>query len=734
MGRKYILEKLQCVIERITYHNEQNGYSVIKVSSRGFSDIFTAVGTMPEAHVGSVFNLYGFWKVDPKYGREFVFQKCEETLPATINGIKNYLGSGLIKGIGKVYAGKIVKKFGEETLNILDKTPDRLSEVPGIGPIRLEQIKKSWFEQREIKNIMLFLQSHDVSTSLASKIFKQYGHESITVVTENPYRLADEIYGIGFKTSDNIAKKLGFGHERFERLRSGIFYTLNKLSEVGHCFAYRDELIKAAGELLEVDEKLISAPLETIIENKDLIEENNSDTDAIYLPVFYYSEIGTANRLLRILSSSKGRFINIYGFNEWATVDSNSIHYDETQLKAIRAAIENKVLVITGGPGTGKTTTTLGIIHAYREAGAKILLAAPTGRAAKRMSEVTKMEAKTIHRLLEMRPSQGFQRNEENPLEGDVLIVDECSMIDIVLMNSLLKAVPDNMTVIFVGDVDQLPSVGAGKVLSDIIASEAVPVVKLDKIFRQAQKSRIITNAHKINHGEMPYLTEQDSDFIFIAEEEAETASERSEKAADRIVNLCTQLLPKQQIKPEDIQVLIPMRRGSVGSANLNIRLQAAFNPEGLALKRAGIEYRVNDRVMQIRNNYEKSVFNGDIGVIFSVNAEDNELSVNFDERLVIYDISELDELVLAYATTIHKSQGSEFPYVVMPIMISHYMMLQRNLLYTGVTRAKKGLFLVGEKKAIYIAVKNNKIEARNTKLSERLRKEIITKEETKGE
>ena len=577
---------------------------------------------------------------------------------------------------------------------------------------------------------MLFLQSHGVSTSLASKIFKQYGHESITVVTENPYRLADEIYGIGFKTSDDIAKKLGFGHERFERLRSGIFYTLNKLSELGHCFAYRDELIKAAGELLEVDEKLISAPLDTIIENKNLIEENNSDTAAIYLPAFYYSEIGTANRLLRILSSSKKHSVNMYGFNEWATVNSNSIHYDETQLKAIKAAIENKVLVLTGGPGTGKTTTTLGIIHAYREAGAKILLAAPTGRAAKRMSEVTKMEAKTIHRLLEMKPPQGFQRNEENLLEGDVLIVDECSMIDIVLMNSLLKAVPDNMTVILVGDVDQLPSVGAGKVLSDIIASDAVPVVKLDKIFRQAQKSRIITNAHKINHGEMPYLMNNDSDFIFIPEEEAETASERSEKAADKIVNLCTQLLPKQNIKPEDIQVLTPMRRGSVGSANLNIRLQAAFNPEGLALKRAGIEYRVNDRVMQIRNNYEKSAFNGDIGFIASVNAEDNELTINFDGRLVVYDISELDELVLAYATTIHKSQGSEFPYVVMPLMISHYMMLQRNLLYTGVTRAKKGLFLVGEKKAIYIAVKNNKIEARNTRLSERLKKEIIAKEE----
>ncbi len=745
------MEKLQCVIERITYHNEENGYSVIKVAARGYSDIIAAVGTMPEAHVGSVFNLYGYWKVDPKYGQQFVFQRCEETLPATVNGIKKYLGSGLIKGIGPAYAGRIVKTFGEETLNILDNEPDRLAEVPGIGPKRIEKIKKSWVEQKEIKNIMVFLQSHDVSTSLATKIYKQYGNQSIEVVTENPYKLADKIWGIGFKTADIIAKKLGFGHERFERLRSGIFYTLNKLSELGHCFAYRDELLKAGAELLETTEELIDSTLEKMIEANDVIYEDYEDVAgagftvrqssdeasetgtsnmaAIYLPVFYYSERGTANRLLRLLSASKGR--NTYMasgmtevLNEWATVDSSAIHYDETQLKAIRAAIDNKILVLTGGPGTGKTTTTLGIIRAYREAGAKILLAAPTGRAAKRMSEVTHMEAKTIHRLLEMRPPQGFQRNENNPLEGDVLIVDECSMIDIILMNSLLRAVPDNMALILVGDVDQLPSVGAGKVLSDIIASGAVPVIKLEKIFRQAQKSRIITNAHKINHGEMPYLTNHDnnaSDFLFIAEEEGETAVERSEKAADIIISLCTQLLPQQGINEEDIQVLTPMRRGVVGSANLNQRLQAAMNPEGLFLKSAGVDYRVSDKVMQIRNNYEKAVFNGDIGFISAVNTEDNELTVNFDDRKVVYDVSELDELVLAYATTIHKSQGSEFPYVVMPLMMSHYVMLQRNLLYTGVTRAKKGLILVGEKKAVFIAVKNNKIEARKTRLAERL-------------
>ena len=757
------MEKINCVIERITYHNDQNGYSVIKVSAKGYSDIIAAVGVMPEAHVGSVFNLYGVWKNDPKYGQQFIFQRCEETLPATINGIQKYLGSGLIKGIGPVYAGRIVKAFGEETLDVLDNTPDRLSEVPGIGPKRIDKIKKSWVEQKEIKNIMLFLQSHDVSTSLATKIYKQYGDQSIDIVTANPYRLADEIWGIGFKTADTIAKKLGFGHERFERLRSGIFYTLNKLSELGHCFAYRPELLKAGAELLEVEQEALAQTLDAMMSANDLISEvgetqklpeNASEpvslfsqeaeaTTAIYLPVFYYSEVGTANRLLRLLSATQTRYINMAGVNAWATVDSNAIHYDETQLKAIEAALENKVLVLTGGPGTGKTTTTLGIIRAYRESGAKILLAAPTGRAAKRMSEVTKMEAKTIHRLLEMKPPQGFQKNEENPLVGDVLIVDECSMIDVILMNSLLKAVPDNMTLILVGDVDQLPSVGAGKVLSDIIASGAVPVVKLEKIFRQAQKSRIITNAHKINHGEMPYLTDRDSDFLFAdagaaannevktaagteteGEDTEDTSAIRSERAADKILWLCTNYLPKQcRVKPEDIQVLTPMRRGSVGSANLNQRLQAAINPAGLSLKRAGIDYRIGDKVMQIRNNYEKSVFNGDIGFVSAVNTEDNELTVEFDDRTVTYDISELDELVLAYATTIHKSQGSEFPYVVMPLMMSHYMMLQRNLLYTGVTRAKKGLILVGEKKAIYIAVKNNKIVERNTRLAERLKK-----------
>ncbi len=714
----YNMEKLNCIIERITYHNETNGFSVVKVVANGFPDIVTAVGAMPEVRVGAMFELCGEWRINPKYGQEFVFQTCEEVLPATVTGIKKYLGSGLIKGIGPIYAERIVDVFGENTIKILDNDPDRLCEVPGIGKKRLEQIKQSWLEQREVRNIMIFLQSHEVSTSLATKIYKQYGSRSIQSVTENPYRLADEIWGVGFKTADQIAKKLGFGHERIERLRSGILYTLNKFSESGNCFAYKDELVQAACELLEVEESLLETPLQKMLAAKEIIrEESSGRSDAIYLPVYYYSEIGTAKRLLELMGSSS--LIRIR--HEFDAPEPDTIHYDEAQLEAIKAALKNKVMVLTGGPGTGKTTTTLGIIQAYRNAGAKILLAAPTGRAAKRMSEVCKMEAKTIHRLLEMRPQEGFQRNEDNPLHGDVLIVDECSMIDIILMNALLRAVPDSMTVILVGDVDQLPSVGAGKVLADILASGAIPFVKLSKIFRQAQKSRIITNAHKINHGEMPFLTDRASDFLFFPEEGGATSAENSARAADRIINLCVDVLPRRGIKASEIQILTPMRRGETGSANLNLRLQAALNPEGASLKRAGTDYRINDRVMQIRNNYDKGIFNGDIGFIAAVNLEDNELVVNFDDRLVKYDITDLDELVLAYATTIHKSQGSEFPYVIMPLMMSHYMMLQRNLLYTGVTRAKEGLILIGEKKAVYIAVKNDKITERNTRLTQRL-------------
>ena len=696
------------MIERITYQNEQNGYSVIKCKANGYSDLVTVVGAMPEVHVGAVLSLTGEWKMDAKYGRQFSITTFEETLPATVYGIEKYLGSGLVKGIGPKFAGRIVKEFGAETLNVIEDSPDDLIRVPGIGRVRVERIKKSWIEQKEIKNIMLFLQSHNVSTTHATKIWKTYGNESIKVVQENPYRLADDIWGIGFKTADTIAEKMGFDKEKFARLRSGLLYTLNKLSEEGHCYGTREQLLKTGTELLDVDESLLSMTLDEMIRTEDV---NVEDKAAIYLPPFYYSEIGTARRLREIYVAPRTISVELEGLEQRI---STGLSYDPVQLEAIKTAAQSKILVLTGGPGTGKTTTTLGIIKAFQTAGASILLAAPTGRAAKRLSEATGLEAKTIHRLLEVKPPEGYQRNEENRLEGDVLIVDECSMIDIMLMYALLRAMPDTMTLILVGDVDQLPSVGAGNVLRDVIESECFPVVRLTKIFRQAASSRIITNAHRINRGLMPDISNgKNTDFFFIEIEEPELA-------AQEIVTLVKDRLPRAY-KTRDIQVLTPMQRGVVGAANLNQVLQEAVNPNSHGIRRGGVEYRLHDKVMQIRNNYDKEVFNGDIGTVESVNLEDRELLIRFDDREVAYDSTELDEVVLAYATTIHKSQGSEYPIVVMPVLMTHYVMLQRNLIYTGVTRAKKILVIVGTKKALSMAVRNVTVDKRNTLLAERL-------------
>ena len=734
------MDHLRCVVERITYQNPETGYSVIRCRARGYSDLVTVVGLMPETHVGAVLSLEGAWKVDPKYGRQFTAEKFEETLPATVFGIEKYLGSGLIKGIGPKFAKKIVQQFGKDTLDIIEENPDSLIEVPGIGHLRVERIKESWAEQKEIKNIMLFLQSHDVSTAHATKIYKTYGNQSIEIVKENPYRLADDIWGIGFRTADIIAGKMGFGEERFARLRSGIMYALNQLADEGHCYGTREQVLTAAGELLKVDEALLVMTLDEMMRQRDVIvekakvpvDETADDVshgpvdemaetqmeEAIYLQPFFFSEMGTAKRLDAVLHGMRSFRIQPEGLLE-RIGKKTGMQYDDIQQQAILAAVRNKVLVLTGGPGTGKTTTTLGIIAAYREAGARIILAAPTGRAAKRLSETTGMEAKTIHRLLEVKPPNGYQRNEENPLEGDVLIVDECSMIDIVLMYNLLKAVPDDMTLILVGDVDQLPSVGAGNVLSDIIASGCIPVVKLERVFRQAQGSRIIMNAHRINKGQaIDIRGGRNADFFFAAQE-------TPEEAADLIVKYVAENLPRYyHADPiRDIQVLTPMQRGLVGAVNLNQRLQDTLNRTRIFLRRGGTEYRIHDKVMQIRNDYNKEVYNGDIGFISSVDMDERELTVNFEGRDVTYDATELDELVLAYACTIHKSQGSEYPIVVMPFMMTHYIMLQRNLLYTGVTRAKKILVLVGEKKAVSMAVKNNKAVGRNTRLKERIRK-----------
>ena len=696
------MEHLRCVIERITYQNPQNGYTVLKAAVKGSPDLVTIVGAMPETHVGSVLSLEGFWKMDAKYGRQFSVEKFEETLPATVYGIEKYLGSGLVKGVGPKFAKRIVQKFGKDTLDVIEEHPDSLLEVEGIGKVRVERIKKSWQEQKEIKNIMLFLQGHEVSTAHATKIFKTYGSDSISIVQENPYRLADDIWGIGFKTADQIAEKLGIGKEKFVRLRSGILYTLNKLSEEGHCYALREQLIGKAEELLEVEAPELEMTLDEMLRTQDVIQ----DEEAIYLPPFYFSEAGCARRLTRLLLAE--RAVQLDADRILGQIRQRSrISYDEIQLEAIRTAVSSKVMALTGGPGTGKTTTVKGIISAYQLAGCRVLLAAPTGRAAKRMSEAAGMEAKTIHRLLEYKPPEGYQKNGENPLEGDVLILDECSMIDIMLMYNLLKALPDSMTLILVGDTDQLPSVGAGNVLKDIIASGRIPVVRLTRIFRQAEGSRIIMNAHRINRGEaIDMRGGKDSDFFF-------ASRDTNEEVVETLVRWCTKNLPQYYHVDalQDIQVLTPMQRGVCGAANLN--------------QVGGIQYRLRDKVMQIRNDYDKEVFNGDVGVISKVDMEERELTVDFDGRAVVYDASELDELTLAYATTIHKAQGSEYPIVVMPFTMSHFVMLQRNLLYTGVTRAKKILVLIGERRAVYYAIHHVTTDARNTKLAQRLQEAL---------
>ena len=710
-------EQLRCVVERITYQNEKNGYTVLKCRAKGYSELVTVVGTMAEVHVGSVLLLSGSWTTDPKFGRQFSAQAVEETLPATAYGIEKYLGSGLVKGIGPKFARRIVEKFGTETLSVIEDHPEDLLQIPGIGALRIERISKSWAEQKEIRNIMLFLQGHDVSTAHATRIFKTYGEHSISVVQENPYRLADEVWGIGFKTADTIAQKLGFGLEMIPRLRSGLLYTLNALSDEGHCYATREMLLENGASLLQVERSVLEGVLDQMIAAEEVKTDvlASGDELAIYLPVFYYSECAVAKRLHEINTIPESLSVPEIGLLDRVQKKAG-IFYDEVQQNAIRTALHSKILIITGGPRTGKTCTTLGIILAFQEAGAKILLAAPTGRAAKRLTETTGLEAKTIHRLLEVKPPEGYQRCESNPLEGDILIVDECSMIDLLLMHHLLKAIPDGMRLILVGDVDQLPSVGAGNVLRDCIESNCFPVVRLTKIFRQAQSSRIITNAHRVNCGQMPDCSNgRDSDFFFIEKEDPESA-------ALEIVELVkTRLRAHYHVPASAIQVLTPMQRGAVGAANLNLSLQNAINPDKIFLTHGGIQYRCGDKVMQIRNNYEKEVFNGDIGLIDSVDPSARELTVRFDARTVLYDVSELDELILAYAVTVHKSQGSEYPIVVMPVMMSHYIMLQRNLIYTGITRAKKLLVLVGTKKALGLAVRNSTVAKRNTRLSERL-------------
>lgn len=727
--------KIRGVVERITYQNPENGYTVLKCAVKSYKELVTVIGSLLDVNVGSVLLIYGNWKVDSRYGRQFAAESWEETLPATVFGIEKYLGSGLIKGVGPKYAKKIVAQFGTETLEVIETDISRLQEVDGIGKKRIKMIRDSWERQKEIKNVMLFLQDHGVSTSFAAKIYRQYGNESLEKMKENPFQMADDIWGIGFKTADGIAQKLGFAKEAYVRLRSGIMYTLSNLADEGHVFAYQEQLIAKAAELLEAEESSIVMTLDQMIMDKDLICEtvdyntDQAEMKAIYLPAFYYAEAGVAGKLKRLAQAPAADRLwhalmdaRQKTGNESLSIDVSKIQekvhmeYDEIQADAIRKAAVSKVMVLTGGPGTGKTTTTQGIIAAYRSFGLKILLAAPTGRAAKRMTEATGLEAKTIHRLLECKPPEGYQKNEDNPLEGDVLIIDECSMIDMILMNALLKAIPEGMRLILVGDIDQLPSVGAGNVLRDIIDSGVFPVVRLTRIFRQAQSSRIIMNAHAINEGKFPDISNgKNTDFFYIEKEDPE-------EAVQEIVRLVKNNLPRYYKTPwNHIQVLTPMQKGIVGAANLNLALQEALNPQGDGLRRGGYLFRAGDKVMQIRNNYEKEIFNGDIGTVESVDLQERMLKVNFDQHIIEYEASELDELVHAYATTIHKAQGSEYPIVVMPVLMNHYVMLQRNLIYTGITRAKKVLVIVGTRKALSYAVRNVTVTKRNTFLKERL-------------
>ena len=708
------MAKLRCVVERITFQSPETGYTVLKARVKDYTELVAVVGNLLDANVGSVLLVEGSWKVDSRYGRQFMAESWEETMPATVYGIEKYLGSGLIKGVGPKFAQRIVRMFGTETIDVIEDDIDRLRQVEGIGSKRISMIKESWQKQKEVKNIMLFLQSNGVSTAYAAKIYKEYGNAAIDKVKENPFRLADDIWGIGFRTADTIAAKLGFGKDSFVRLRSGILYTLSALADEGHVYAERDQLADKAVELLEADIANVQMTLDNMLQAEELIFEE----DAIFLPAFNYAEKGTAHKLIQLAEDVSG-FDSLRPESQVdvaALEKMLGIQYDEVQAQAVQEAARSKVMVLTGGPGTGKTTTVQGIIAAYGQMGLRILLAAPTGRAAKRMSEATGLPAKTIHRLLECKPPEGYQRNEENPLEGDVLIVDECSMIDIILMNSLLKALPRNMRLVLVGDIDQLPSVGAGNVLRDIIDSGRFPVIRLTRIFRQAQQSRIITNAHRINKGEFPDISNgRNTDFFFINSEEPEAA-------VQEIVALVSSKLPRYYgVKPSEVQVLTPMQRGVLGGTNLNQTLQAALNPEGEGLRRGGFIFRLYDKVMQVKNNYDKEVFNGDIGRITAVDLQERTLQVMFDGRVIEYDVSELDELVHAYATTIHKAQGSEYPIVVMPVLMTHFVMLQRNLLYTGITRAKKVLVLIGSKKALAYAVHNVTVSQRNTKLKERL-------------
>jgi len=713
------LAELTGTLERVVFHNEENGYTVFRLREEGKDELSTVVGSLSSPQPGVSLKIRGRWISHPKFGRQMQMVSWQETRPATTEGIRLFLASGCIRGVGPRWAERIVERFGTETLRILDEAPDRLLELPRFGRKRLAEVKSSWAQHQGIRELMIFLQPHGLGASHAVRIYRVYGEQALTVVQENPYRLAMDIHGIGFLTADALAMKLGFGKDSPLRAEAGLLYMLLKITDDGHIYYPRPELIRLTSEKLDIPVACVEEALGRLELEERVVLEELGDHQGVYLSRNHLYETRIAFYLHRLLHSPKSVHFADAGAAVAKVLERLPLELAPEQREAVFTAATSKVMVLTGGPGTGKTTILNAIIQVFAEAKAKVLLAAPTGRAAKRMAETSGREARTIHRLLEYSPKEdGFGRNENNPLVCGLLVVDEASMMDTMLMYHLVKAAPLGTTFILVGDVNQLPSVGPGNVLRDVIASGAVAVVELVDVFRQAAESDIICNAHLINRGNMPVLRQggkQKTDFYFFRQDDPE-------QAADLVVDLVSRRITAHfGYRPEDIQVLSPMLKGAVGVNNLNRRLQDALNPQEVFLTRGDRQYRFGDKVMQIRNNYDRDVFNGDMGTIIRLDAEDRELTVRFDDRNVIYPWEDLDELTPAYAISIHKSQGGEYPVVVIPLLMQHYVLLQRNLVYTAVTRGRKLVVLVGEIKALGVAVKNNHIRHRYTWLARRL-------------
>ena len=694
-------------IEVVTFHNPDTGYTIARFKPEGQKERITVVGAILDPRQGEGISVEGEWVNHKRYGRQLRIDSYSQITPSTLDGIRKYLGSGLIRGIGPVFSERIVDKFGEDTLEIIETQPDKLLEVPNLGKKRVEMIISAWKQQRHMKDVMVFLQSNGVTTGYAARIFKKYGSRTIAIVEENPYRLERDIAGIGFQIADGIARRTGIARDAPQRIHAGIRYLLEQAAEQGHVFVFQVELLQRCAEILEIEPGLIQPELQCL----ERANEVCRNRDRYYLPALFHAEEGVALAVSR-LAKSRGRSL------KGSAERNEGLKLSVGQRKAVELAAREKVLVVTGGPGTGKTTITKELLRLFEKERLRVVLCSPTGRAAKRLSEATGREAKTIHRLLEFSASErGFKKGVNDKLEADAIIVDETSMIDVLLMNALLRAVPNATRLVLIGDVDQLPSVGPGNVLRDIIGSAAVTVVRLKEIFRQASTSRIIVNAHLINDGETPELiNSEDSDFFFVEEDEPQ-------RVADVIEDLCARRLPAHKgYEPlRDIQVLTPMYRGETGADNLNRRLQLRLNPNGKGCSQGGGELRQGDKVMQVRNDYDKGVFNGDSGILRHIDGENQEAEVMFDHP-VPYDFSDLHQLRLAYAISIHRSQGSEFKAVVLPLSTQHYVMLQRNLLYTAVTRAKEIIVIVGTRKALNLTVKNDSVAARNTTLADRLR------------